>query len=143
VLISILAAAAAATGAAASNAVVGEAAPDFQVTTLDGTKPTLHDFKNQVLVLNFWATWCVPCRTELPLLDRYYRLQQLAGLRALAVTTEASAPLSQLKPLAATLNIRMVRRFKGDYAPLNGIPTVCHCSGRHPALRQGRRPDIG
>src|SRR5476651_1212361 len=94
VLVSVLAATAAATGAPASKAVVGQAAPDFQVTTLDGTKLTLADFKNQVLVLNFWATWCVPCKTELPLLDRYYRLQQPAGLRVLAVTTEDSAPLS-------------------------------------------------
>jgi cytochrome c biogenesis protein CcmG/thiol:disulfide interchange protein DsbE len=57
------------------------------------------------------------------LLDRYYRLQQPAGLRVLAVTTEDSAPLSQLKPLAAALTIPMVRRFKGDYGPLKGVPT--------------------
>ncbi|HEY8053595.1 MAG: TlpA family protein disulfide reductase [Steroidobacterales bacterium] len=110
-------------GASKPPLVVGNAAPDFQVITLGGTKLTLADFKDQVLVLNFWATWCAPCKRELPLLDQYYRAQQHVGLRVLAVTTEDSAPLSQLKPLAAALAIPMVRRFKGDYGPLKGVPT--------------------
>jgi thiol-disulfide isomerase/thioredoxin len=37
---------------------IGKAAPDFHVTTFDGTKLSLADFKGQVLVVNFWATWC-------------------------------------------------------------------------------------
>jgi cytochrome c biogenesis protein CcmG/thiol:disulfide interchange protein DsbE len=103
--------------------LVGKAAPDFQVITLDGKTLTLADFKDQVLVINFWATWCTPCKRELPLLDRYYQLKQPVGLRVLAVTTEGSLPLSQLKPLAAALSIPMVRRFKGNYGPLKGVPT--------------------
>ncbi len=108
---------------AARAALIGQPAPDFQVITLDGKKLALADFKGQVLVINFWATWCKPCRQELPLLDTYYQLQQHAGLRVLAVTTEDSLPLSQLKPLAAALTIPMVRRFKGAYGPLKGVPT--------------------
>jgi thiol-disulfide isomerase/thioredoxin len=42
--------------------IVNQAAPDFQVTTIDGNKPSLVDFKGQLSVLNFWATWCVPCK---------------------------------------------------------------------------------
>jgi cytochrome c biogenesis protein CcmG/thiol:disulfide interchange protein DsbE len=108
---------------ATKDPLIGEAAPDFQVITLDGKKLTLADFKHQVLVINFWATWCKPCKQELPLLDRYYRLQEQAGLRVLAVTTEDSVPVSQLKGLAAALAIPMVRRFKGAYGPLKGVPT--------------------
>jgi peroxiredoxin len=103
--------------------VVGQSAPDFEVTTLDGKTLRLADFKGQVVVLNFWATWCEPCKKELPMLNVYYRMRQSAGLRVLAVTTEDSAPLSQLKPLAAALAIPMVRYFKGDYGPLKGVPT--------------------
>ena len=102
---------------------VDTAAPDFHVTTFDGSKFSLADFKGQVLVLNFWATWCTPCKKELPMLDAFYRLQKQAGLRVLAVTTDRSPPLSQLKPLAAALAIPVVRRFKGDYGPLKGLPT--------------------
>jgi cytochrome c biogenesis protein CcmG, thiol:disulfide interchange protein DsbE len=109
--------------AAAKEPRVGTAAPDFQLTTMDGAKFNLADFKNQVLVLNFWATWCAPCRKELPMLDAYYRQQKQAGLRVLAVTTDSAPPLSQLKRLAAALAIPVVRRFSGAYGPLQGLPT--------------------
>lgn len=122
---------------AAREPLVGKAAPDFQVVTLDGRKLTLADFKDQVLVINFWATWCVPCKQELPLLDKYYRAQEHAGLRVLAVTTEDSVPVSQLKPLAAALTIPMVRRFKGDYGPLKGVPTN-YVIDRYGILRYAR-----
>jgi thiol-disulfide isomerase/thioredoxin len=98
-------------------------APDFHVTTFDGTMLSLSDFKGQVLILNFWATWCEPCRTELPLLNSYYRLRKEAGLRVLAVTTEDSLPLSDLKPLAAHVAFPMARRFKGGYGSPKLIPT--------------------
>ena len=102
---------------------IGKAAPDFRVTTYDGKKLTLADFKGQVLVVNFWATWCTPCKTELPMLDFFYRQREKAGLKVLAVTTEDSVPPSQLQKVAAALAIPMVRRFKGDYGVLKGVPT--------------------
>ena len=109
--------------AMAAQPKVGRPAPDFQVTTLDGQQLRLADFQGEVVVINFWATWCGPCRTELPLLDTYYKLQEAHGLRVLAVTTEDSLPLSQLRPLAAKLHTPMVRRFRGGYGVLGGVPT--------------------
>jgi cytochrome c biogenesis protein CcmG/thiol:disulfide interchange protein DsbE len=102
---------------------IGKTAPDFHVTTFDGTKLSLADFKGQVLVVNFWATWCTPCKAELPMLDAYYKAQQQAGLKVLAVTTEDSLPPSQLKKLASVLTIPMVRQFRGDYGPIKAVPT--------------------
>jgi cytochrome c biogenesis protein CcmG, thiol:disulfide interchange protein DsbE len=112
-----------ATPVAAKSPAIGQPAPDFQVTTLDGQKIALADLRGNVIVLNFWATWCAPCKRELPTLDAYYKLQQKFGLRVLAITTEDSLPLSRLKPLAAVLQIPMVRRFRGKYAVLGGVPT--------------------
>jgi cytochrome c biogenesis protein CcmG/thiol:disulfide interchange protein DsbE len=109
--------------AAAEEPVVGQAAPDFQLTTVDGRNLTLADFKGQVLVLNFWATRCTQCKRELPLLDSYYRIQEKTGLRVLMVTTEGSLPLSKLKAVAATLVMPVVSRFKGDYFPAKNLPT--------------------
>ena len=83
----------------------------------------LRALAGDVVVLNFWATWCAPCKIELPLLDAFYRLKRRSGLRVLAVTTEDSLPLSQLKPLAAALALPMVRAFQGPYAPLGAVPT--------------------
>jgi cytochrome c biogenesis protein CcmG/thiol:disulfide interchange protein DsbE len=121
-LVACLAALASA-NALAKQPVVGEPAPDFQARTLDGEKLTLADFKGQVLVLNFWATWCAPCRKELALLDSYYRIQEKTGLRVLAVSTEDSLQLGKLKAVAAALAIPMVRGFRGHYGPLRSMPT--------------------
>ena len=53
-------------------ALDGEA-PDFTLTALDGSRHTLKSLRGRPVVLNFWATWCGPCRLELPLLARWAR----------------------------------------------------------------------
>jgi cytochrome c biogenesis protein CcmG/thiol:disulfide interchange protein DsbE len=112
-----------AAAATARPPVVGEPAPSFEVTYFDGTKVSLADLRGEVVILNFWATWCAPCREELPLLDGYSKLRQDAGLRVVAVTTEDSVPPYKLKPLAARLTMKLARRMHGNYAPLAGVPT--------------------
>jgi cytochrome c biogenesis protein CcmG/thiol:disulfide interchange protein DsbE len=121
----ILAGLALASPATARVPKVGEVAPDFTLTLMDGSKVSLSDLKGQVIVLNFWATWCGPCRNELPLLNAYYSIQKPAGLTVFAVEDqdEASVPLYKLKPFLAKLTMPSARRIKGDYAPLEGFPT--------------------
>ncbi|AUW58435.1 thiol:disulfide interchange protein [Sphingobium sp. SCG-1] len=99
-------------------------APDFELTLIDGTKVNLTDLRGQVVVLNFWATWCGPCKVELPLLDGYYRARKDAGLRVFAITTEGSVPLQKLKALFNAMAIPSVRRIKGGpYADVSAVPT--------------------
>ncbi len=102
---------------------VGEPAPDFHAVTFDGRKISLADFKGRVLIINLWATWCVPCRNELPLLDGYYALRKNVGLEVIAVATEDSVPPSKLKELAAAAHIPFIRRLRGPYSTLEGVPT--------------------
>ncbi len=108
---------------AAGRIVVGQPAPDTEMTLLDGSKVTLSSLRGQVVVLNFWATWCVPCRVELPLLDGYYRRAEKYGLRVFAITTEGSVPVHRMKPLFAALAITPAKRVKGDYANVRAVPT--------------------
>lgn len=123
------------TGAAASppdKPKVGDMAPDFALSLVDGSNVTLADLHGQVVLLNFWATWCGPCKTELPLLDSYYALTKAHGLRVFAITTEDSVPLYRLKKLFAAMAIPSVKKIKGPYGPMNGVPTnyVIDRSGR-------------
>ena len=107
-----------------ASSMIGKAAPDFELTLIDGRKVKLADLRGQVVVLNFWATWCVPCRRELPLLDNFYRVTERHGLRVFAVATEDSVPIFRMKPLFAALALTPARRIRGRY-PLIGdaVPT--------------------
>lgn len=65
---------------------VGELAPDFTLETPGGELVRLSDFRGQVVVLNFWATWCVPCRAEMPEFQALWEAHQSEGdLTVLAV----------------------------------------------------------
>jgi cytochrome c biogenesis protein CcmG/thiol:disulfide interchange protein DsbE len=67
------------------------AAADFALQTLDGHTVRLSDYRGYVVVLNTWATWCPPCRAEMPDLEAYYREHQGDGFVVLAVNSQESA----------------------------------------------------
>ncbi len=72
-----------------ANAVgVNDAAPDFTLKTLDGPNLRLDEYKGQVVLINFWASWCGPCRQEMPLLDRIHQRYNDAGFAVLGVNVE-------------------------------------------------------
>jgi peroxiredoxin len=70
---------------------VGDPAPDFTLKNLKGEKISLSDFKGQPVLINFWATWCGPCRIEMPVIDNMYqKYYQDQGFVVLAVDVQES-----------------------------------------------------
>jgi cytochrome c biogenesis protein CcmG, thiol:disulfide interchange protein DsbE len=63
----------------------GKAAPDFTLQTVDGQNVKLSDLKGKVVVVNFWATWCEPCRQEMPAIEKAYEHYKDQGLVVLGV----------------------------------------------------------
>ena len=63
----------------------GYLAPDFTLATLDGTSITLSEMKGQVALINIWATWCPPCRAEMPVIQATYERYRDQGFTVLAV----------------------------------------------------------
>ncbi|MFN0105016.1 MAG: TlpA family protein disulfide reductase [Bryobacteraceae bacterium] len=70
------------------NVVAGDSAPDFEVTTDSGRKVSLDNFGGRVLVLNFWATWCPPCISELPSLNAMAAELKGNGVAVLAISID-------------------------------------------------------
>jgi len=68
--------------------VAGRPAPNFTLQTVDGRAISLNDLRGQVVVLNFWATWCPPCRAEMPALQEVYDARRADGLIVLAVNQD-------------------------------------------------------
>ncbi|MDQ5838517.1 MAG: redoxin domain-containing protein [Acidobacteriota bacterium] len=76
---------------ATPNNVAAEPAPDVELKTTDGKLLRLSDLRGQVVLLNFWATWCVPCRSEIPGLNEMQRGLAARGLKVVGVTTSDDA----------------------------------------------------
>lgn len=74
------------------------AAPALQLTGLDGQPVALSDYRGQVVLVNNWATWCPPCKAEMPTLQAYYEAHRQQGFVVIAI--EAGEPVDQVQAFA-------------------------------------------
>jgi len=84
---------------------VGFAAPDFALETLDGQTIRLSDLRGQAVLINFWATWCPPCRAEMPAIQQVYDRYRDRGFTVLAVNLQEGDP--QVASFAARLDLTL------------------------------------
>ena len=72
----------------ASSDLTGQAAPDFALKSSSGDNLRLSEYRGDVVMVNFWATWCGPCRQEMPLLDELYSRYERVGFSLLGVNID-------------------------------------------------------
>lgn len=87
----------------ASAAKVGDLAPNFTLKSATGTNLRLSEFRGEVVMINFWATWCGPCRQEMPLLQELYSRYRDVGFELLGVSIDGNS--AKAKNMAKRLKI--------------------------------------
>src|SRR2546428_13284315 len=78
--------------------VVGMTAPDFRLPDLQGKTQRLSDYRGKVVFLNFWATWCKPCKEQMDSMQRLWRDHRPQGFTILAVPTDLEGPPEDGRP---------------------------------------------
>ncbi len=75
----------------------GAPAPPYEVRLLDGALFTPSQAVGKVVMLHFWASWCVPCRAEMPAMEQYYRQHHGEGLELIAITVDDAADMEKAR----------------------------------------------
>ena len=134
--------------ASADNGGQGAAATDFTLKDLDGQTVRLSDYNGKVVLIDFWATWCVPCQAELPHLQELYEKEKDKGFVVLGISmdgpeTLASVP-SIINPYHITFPILLDEETKvvGIYNPKRTAPLsiLIDRNGKIVRVRQGYNP---
>jgi peroxiredoxin len=102
----------------------GKMAPDFASKSDSGRNVRLSELRGQVVLINFWASWCSPCRQELPLLNKIYAQYRAAGFMLLAVNVDDNR--KDADAMLKRLDLRFPTLFDGgkSVAKLYGVDTM-------------------
>jgi len=83
----------------------GKIAPAFTLTTLDGKKVSLADFKGRPVLVNFWATWCGPCKIEMPWFEQFHKQYAAQGLEILGLADDVDAGKDAIAKVATKTGV--------------------------------------
>jgi thiol-disulfide isomerase/thioredoxin len=119
---------------------LGQTAPAATLVTLDGVRIDTRDLVGRVVILTFWATWCGPCRAELPLLSAYVEKHAARGLVVLGFTLDGAEDLPKVRHVAQTLNFPVGLL---DQSSLPGYGRIWRIPVNFTIDRKGRLVDDG
>lgn len=103
-------------------------APAFAVKTVDGKTLKLSDLRNKPVIVDFWATWCGPCRASMPDLNEMQARYGAKGLTVIGLSVDETGP-APVKRFATQLGVRFTIAMANDdildaYGPIRSIPTT-------------------
>ncbi|WP_328987764.1 peroxiredoxin family protein [Thiorhodovibrio winogradskyi] len=119
-------------------------APAFELQTPDGARVALADLRGEIVLVNFWATWCPPCRAEMPAMERAWQELRDKGVRFLAINVDedGGTVADFAKSLGVSFPLLLDPGGKVTQAwPLRGLPTtfVVDADGRLRLIALGER----
>lgn len=143
----LLAAPALAGGSAPVPVQVGAPAPDFALRSAAGPNLRLSEFRGQVVMVNFWATWCGPCRQEMPKLEEIFSRYEQAGFTLLGVNIDEDS--ARALRLAADLGVTFPLLLDDEQSvsrlyDVQGMPmtVLVDRDGRVRSVHYGYRPGV-
>jgi peroxiredoxin len=127
----------------------GSPAPDFELRTLSGKPVRLSDYRGKAVLLNFWATWCAPCRIEMPWLVDLQAQHREHGFEVLGIAMEDTAS-ETIQAFADEMKVNYTilrgRNAVGDAYNVHGLPTTFYIdrAGRISGVSRGlvRRAEL-
>jgi thiol-disulfide isomerase/thioredoxin len=108
-----------------ANAIeVGKPAPPLEAKLLDGTQFSLAAMAGNVVIVNFWASWCEPCRAEMPALEAYYQKHRAEGLQLLAISMDESSDEPKVRELMRGFSFRAALARDASIKPYGRIRRI-------------------
>jgi peroxiredoxin len=129
----------------ASSGLAGQPAPDFALKSSSGQNLRLSEYRGDVVMINFWATWCGPCRQEMPLLDELYSRYQRVGFNLLGVNIDddSSPAMAMIDELGVSFPVlfdsskEVSRLYRVDAMP---VTIIVDREGNVRHVHQGYKP---
>ncbi|MDX1516671.1 MAG: TlpA disulfide reductase family protein [Woeseiaceae bacterium] len=129
----------------ASSGLTGQQAPDFALKSATGENMRLSEYRGDVVMINFWATWCGPCRQEMPLLDELYQRYERVGFNLLGVNIDddSNRAMNMVRELGVNFPVlfdskkEVSRMYDVDAMP---VTVLVDREGRVRYVHQGYKP---
>ena len=129
----------------ASSGMTGKPAPDFALKSSTGENLRLSEFRGDVVMINFWATWCGPCRQEMPLLDELYSRYNRVGFNLLGVNIDddSSRAMDMIRELGVNFPVlfdsrkEVSKMYDVDAMP---VTVIVDRTGNVRFVHQGYKP---
>lgn len=122
-----------------------KAAPDFILKSNQGKNLRLSELRGNVVMLNFWASWCGPCRQEMPLLDQLYQRYSAAGFTLLGVNVEADPKEADQMLKEIPVSFPILYDTESKVSELYGVQAMpstvmISCDGKVSYIHKGYKP---
>ena len=87
-------------GYACAEVAIDKAAPPLVLTQLNGDKFDLGQMRGKVVLVHYWATWCAPCKRQMPLLDQFYRRYHAQGLDVIGISADRPQDFAKMRKMS-------------------------------------------
>jgi cytochrome c biogenesis protein CcmG, thiol:disulfide interchange protein DsbE len=106
---------------------IDQPAPELIVTALDGQTLELAKLRGKVVLVNFWATWCAPCRKEMPVLDVFYKRYHGQGLELIGISVDFARDATKMRKAAGAVTYPTAMASElpvNGFGPPDGVPVT-------------------